>query len=172
MHILFTAMEIEYDDDDVRRDSKCCMSLLVVMDAVHLVYNVVLLALFGKDSTSLSFYVYDVVAALLSANGIWFNIFIRTLWGLTLFDKVLAKCTKWSCLRLSDSSRELLINVCSVAPTLSMVVFGQCVIWLNSTDGLAGDALGISAWITAWLYVVKVYGFSRYIVDLKMHYRL
>ncbi len=161
---------------DAQKDSRCCKVQLVSMDIIHALYNTVLLIVCTNNEkfpTSDSFWWYDVFATALSYQGIFFNIFIRSLWGLALIDKMLAYCTTFRCLKLSEARREWYINIGSWFPTLMMTVVGQAVIWSNDTDELSKDPLGVSAWITAWLYTtVKMYGFTRYIYDLRMHYNL
>lgn len=159
-------------DDDARKDSTCCKKQLVIMDIIHAIISTIMLSLYTNDycfETSDSYWWYDVIATILSYNGIFFNIMIRSYNCLFHIDNLLEYCTLFKCLNLSEARREIYINIGSLFPTIGMIIYGQYIIWSNEYP--ESDPLGILAWATTWLYsTIKIYGFTRHIYDLYLHY--
>lgn len=171
-----TKIDVDADDADAMKDSRRCEGILVIMDIVHAIINTILLALYTESEekgTTDSFWWYNLVATILSYNGILFNIAIRNATVLRMIDGVIDTFRAgMSCVGLGVARREFYINVGSWFPTVGMMIYGQIVIWGLNKLVSGTDPLGCFAWFTAWLYVVKTICFSAYIVYLHRRYRV
>jgi hypothetical protein len=159
--------------EEVEKDANRCKWRLVPMDIVHALYNTIILIVVDRYSTTDDYWWYNVIATILSYNGIGFNLLIRWAPFLRLIDNCLARsCFACRCLNLTPERRELYINLGSFIPTFGMMAYGQYVIWEDYYWPIKDDAQAITAWITAWLYMVKCFGFTWDIFYLDVKYKL
>jgi hypothetical protein len=155
----------------VRKDSRRCMSLLVMMDIAHAAIGTALLVTaFG---TRWTLYLYALVSVVLSYNGIVFNLCIRTR---CMLDPLLRRglCgPSCGCHRGPSLARvELAINIGSILPTIMMMVWGLAAVWTDYKTDVPTNPLEIFAWFTAFLYVAKTCGFLFVIFDIDVKYDL